>query len=95
MSAELARAIVASLDDQALDELALLLGPRIADRLAPAPGGWLESKTAAEYLGISVDALHRLTAARALTFSQERPNAKCFFRRSDLDAYREQSMRGR
>jgi hypothetical protein len=96
MSADLARAIVAELDDQALDELAGLLAPRLAERFeAPAPGGWVETKAAAEHLGISVDAMHRLTAARALTFSQEAPGAKCYFRRSDLDAYREQSTRGR
>jgi excisionase family DNA binding protein len=87
---QLAAALIAQLDDDALAELAL------AARLAPflprpelAEGDrWLNTRQAAEYLGISLNALHKLTAARAIPFEQDRPGAKCWFRRSELDAWR-------
>lgn len=86
--ADLARALVASLDDAALDHLAALLAPRLPR--SEEAGGWFDARAAADYLGLpSVDQLHKLTAARAVAFSQERPGAKCYFRREDLDTYRE------
>lgn len=91
-AADLSRALVASLDGAALDHLAALLAPRL--RTEPSPDGWLDARAAAEHLGLpSVDQLHKLTAARVLPFSQERPGAKCYFRRADLDAYREAHLR--
>jgi len=99
VSADLARAIVESLDDRALDRLACLLSPRLAgitdgQTLASA-NGWLDARAAAEYLGLpSADQLHKLTAARTIPFSQERPGAKCYFRRGDLDAYRKRHLHG-
>jgi helix-turn-helix protein len=81
----------ALLDDLGPDELADL-----ADRLAPflrpmatTHDGWLDTMAAAAHLGISIHALHRLTAERAIPFSQASPGAKCYFRRSDLDAWRQ------
>jgi excisionase family DNA binding protein len=74
-----------------LDRLADLIADRVAARLLAHGGGagresgWLTTREAAEYLGITVNALHRLTADRRVPFSQERPGAKCWFRRSDLD----------
>lgn len=86
----LAAALLAELDDQALDELADALWPRLRARLEPQADRWLTTAEAAEHLGISIDALHRLTAARAIPFSQERPGAKCYFRQLELDSWREQ-----
>lgn len=78
-------------DDAALDVLADRLAPRLADRLEGRNGDeWLDSARAAAYLGLSRYALHRLTAARALPFHQDGPGARCWFRRSELDAWREQ-----
>jgi len=91
-SAELARAFVAVLDDAALDVLAERLAPRLANQLAPRTTfeeGWLDSKGAASYLGITVNALHKPTAARAIPFEQEGPGCKCWFKRSDLDRWRQ------
>lgn len=89
---QLAASLVAALDDQALQELARLLTPYLP-REEPA-SGWLDARAAAAYLGLpSVDQVHKLTAARALPFSQEQAGAKCYFRRADLDAYREQHLR--
>ena len=83
----LARALLDELDDEALDALA----DRLAHRLrpaAPAPDGWLDAKRAAAFLGITANALHKLTAARVIPFEQEGPGCKLWFRRSELDGWR-------
>lgn len=86
----LAAALLADLEPPDLDRLAELLAPRILARAAPHPpdDGWLNSKQAADYLGLSVTSLHKLTAARAIPFEQDAPGAKCWFKRSDMDAWR-------
>ena len=86
----LAKALLAELDDDALDELARLLAPRLA-AFAPPPAGdaWLNAKQAAAHLGISVSRLHKLTAARAIPFVQDTPGGRCKFKRSELDRWRE------
>ena len=82
-----------------LDRVADLIADKVAERLlrqrADASGDavWMTTREAAEYLGMTVNALHRLTAERRVPFSQDRPGAKCWFRRSELDAYREQDRR--
>jgi len=76
-----------ALDVDALaDALAQRLGPRFAD--PQAADRWLNSAEAAAYLGLSVTALHKLTSARAVPFSQDCPGGKCWFQRSALDAWR-------
>jgi hypothetical protein len=75
------------------DELCTRLEPRLVERItAPQEDGWLDSQAAADYLGISVNALHKLTSANRLTFSQTCKGAPCFFKRSHLDAYRERFL---
>ena len=75
-----------------------LLG-RIADRLAAAitdrlvvsdnrPDEWFDSRHAAEYLGMHRDTLRKLAAERAIPSEQDGPGCKGYFRRSDLDAWR-------
>jgi excisionase family DNA binding protein len=49
---------------------------------------WMDSAEAADYLGMSKNALHKLTSAREVPFEQERKGCKLWFRRSDLDAWR-------
>lgn len=85
---DLATVLLAELDDAALDVLAERLAPRLAG-LAPAPAEdrWLTTAEAAAYIGRSITALHKSTAARAIPFSQDGPGARCYFRRSDLDAW--------
>jgi excisionase family DNA binding protein len=83
--------VFAELDDDDLDQLAELLLPRLAGRVtstAGQPDGWLDSTQAAAYLGISRTALHKATAARSVPFEQDGPGCKCWFKRSDLDAWR-------
>lgn len=91
-SHDLASAVVSALDDFALDELADRLAPKLEQRLKPAAAvedGWLDAKRAAAYVGLSVNALHKLTAERAIPFEQEGPGHKMWFKRSELDAWRE------
>ena len=84
----LAAALLAQLDDEALAELAARLAPFLPSSEATNEDRWLSTRQAADHLGISPNALHKLTAARAIPFEQERPGAKCWFRRSELDAWR-------
>ncbi len=89
--AELARAMPASLDDEALDSLAERLAPRLARRLESVPqpsDEWLTAKAAAQHLGMSVTALHKLTSARMIPFEQDGPGCKLWFRRTELDVWR-------
>lgn len=84
----LARALLAELGPDELAELAERLTPYLPAPTEPARDGWMDSTAAAEYLGISRHALHRLTAERAIPYHQDRPGARCYFRRSELDAWR-------
>jgi excisionase family DNA binding protein len=87
--AELASLIIdAARNDAGLAvDLAAVLRPH----LQPEPSfaaGWMTSRDAATYLGLTLPALHRLTAARAIPFEQDAPGGKCWFNRVDLDAWR-------
>jgi len=83
----LTRALLAELGPEDLAELAERLAPYL--RLPSATEDkWLDAKAAAAYLGISIHALHRLTSERRIPFSQDRPGARCYFRRSDLVEWR-------
>lgn len=55
---------------------------------AKEPTGWLDSAGAAEYLGMSKNSLHKLTASRSIPFVQEGPNCRCWFQREALDKWR-------
>jgi excisionase family DNA binding protein len=48
---------------------------------------WMTTREAAAHIGRSVEAMHKLTAARKVPFSQDSPGGKCWFRKSDLDAW--------
>jgi excisionase family DNA binding protein len=85
---DLGSALLAQLDDDVLAELATRLAPFLPRPNSADDDGWLNTREAAKYLGITANALHKLTAARAIPFEQEGPNAKCWFRRSELDAWR-------
>lgn len=93
-----ANPITLSVNEASLDALADAIAERIeargSRRTEPQDDRWLDSGDAARYLGISRDAIHKLTSGRQLAFSQRIPGAPCFFRRRDLDAYREGFMRG-
>lgn len=82
------QALLDQLDNADLSRLAELLSDWVPPVPALAADGWLSSRDAAEHLGISIHALHRLTAERSIPFSQDSPGARCYFRRSALDAWR-------
>ncbi len=91
MTTDLAIAVVDSLDDEALDLLARKLAPRLISHL---PGDrqidpWLSAGDAARHLGLTLNAIHKLTAARTIPFEQEGPGCKLWFRRSELDRWRQ------
>lgn len=88
-------AILDHADERTLDRLAELLAPRLQRIARPSRNhGWLDTSAAAGYLGISKHALHRLTSERRIPFTQDAPGARCYFRRSDIDSWREASARG-
>jgi len=55
---------------------------------------WLDSRCAAEYLGVHRDTLRKLAAERAVPVHQDGRGCKLFFRRSDLDEWRDRGGRG-
>jgi excisionase family DNA binding protein len=93
-SVDLAVAIVDSLDDAGLELLAERLRPWLVDAVAERLAGriqgdrWLSTREASEYLGLTVTALHKLTAARSVPFAQDVAGGKLWFKRSELDAWR-------
>jgi excisionase family DNA binding protein len=95
-------AVAANLIDALISQLA----DRLAERLAAAanlsplhePHGedeWLDSRHAAEYLGVHRDTLRKLAAERAIPTEQDGPSCKLYFRRSDLDSWRRTGGRPR
>ena len=49
---------------------------------------WFDSRHAAEYLGVHRDTLRKLAAERSVPSEQDGPGCKLYFRRSDLDEWR-------
>ncbi len=86
--AELATLILDAVrsDARLAADLAAVLHPHLQHEQPAA--GWMTSREAATYLGLTLAALHRLTAARALPFEQDAPGGKCWFNRADLDTWR-------
>ena len=78
--------------DELLGQLADVVAERVAARLmAPQQASrdeWLDTRRAAEYLGIGRDSLRRLAAERAIPTEQAGVGCKLYFRRSDLDRWR-------
>ena len=88
---DLGAAFLAALDDGALDVLAGRLAPRLAPNQPTSdrpPDDWLDARGGAAYVGLSLNALHKLTAARAIPFHQDGPGCKLWFRRAELDSWR-------
>jgi excisionase family DNA binding protein len=83
-----ALALVNDLGPGELATLAERLAPYLVSPAPPTEDGWMDSRHAADYLGITRNALHKMTAARSIPFEQDEPGCKCYFRRSDLDAWR-------
>ena len=84
-----------------MDEFIAQLAERVALRITAEAGSadnaaeWLDSRHAAEYLGVHRDTLRKLAAERSIPSEQEGPGCKLYFRRSDLDAWRQSGGRPR
>lgn len=82
----------ADLLDGLLDQLAGLVAERVAARLAEPPerqrDEWMDTRRAAEYLGIGRDSVRRLAAEGTIPTEQAAAGCKLYFRRSDLDSWR-------
>lgn len=87
-------ALVEGADEATLARVAARLRPWLSPaEHAPEPDRWVETREAARIVGLSTNALHKLTARRArggIPFSQDAPGGKCYFRVSDLHRWREQ-----
>lgn len=85
---ELANLVIdaARADAAVAADLAAVLRPHLQHEQPAA--GWMASREAAAYLGLTLAALHRLTAARAIPFEQDAPGGKCWFNRTDIDTWR-------
>ena len=85
----LAQALLAELTQDDLAELAERLRPFLV-AAAPVDDGWLDTKQAAVYLGLSVKALHHRTADGSIPCHRDSDakGAKAWFLRSELDQWR-------
>jgi excisionase family DNA binding protein len=84
--------------DILLGRLADLVVQRLVERTADTKqreDEWLDARGAAEYLGIHRDTLRKLAAERAVPMHQDGPGCKLFFRRDELDEWRQSSKAGR
>ena len=93
---------VDALDGPDLDRLADSLAPlvhRLASRTRPpsepepevtrlSTSEWLDSKSAAQYLGVTRKALYHYKDGRDLPSHQREPGGKLWFKRSELDTWR-------
>jgi excisionase family DNA binding protein len=87
-----ATALLAELDDMALDALADLLAPKLAARLQPdeRAGPYLNAQEAARYLACTRGRLYDLVQLKKLT--PTRDGRRLLFRQADLDSYLEDSQ---
>jgi hypothetical protein len=76
---------------QLLETFAEALAPRLEQLLVSEPDEedcWMDSEQAAVHLGMTKNAIYKLTSGRQIPFQQEGPGCKLFFRRSELDRWR-------
>jgi excisionase family DNA binding protein len=78
--------------DLVIEQLADRVAAALLARLEPAAAGaapeWMDSRAAADYLGLHRDTLRKLAAERAIPAEQDGRGCKLFFRREDLDEWR-------
>ena len=81
-----------NIPNQLLAQLAELVADRVAMHLVEPQQQradvWLDTRRAAEYLGIGRDSIRRLAAEGSIPTEQAGVGCKLYFRRSDLDRWR-------
>jgi excisionase family DNA binding protein len=85
---DLGRHLLDELGPEEMIELARRLAPLLPKPDPPARNGWLTSREAADYLGISLDSLHQLTASRRIPFEQRTQRGRLYFDPAALDDWR-------
>ncbi len=70
------------------DRVAEEVTARLAGAVPEAAPEWLDSRGAAEYLGLHRDTLRKLAAERAIPAVQDGRGCKLFFLRTDVDEWR-------
>lgn len=84
--------------DALFDKLAAHVAAAVLEHLGVASSDdtseWLDSRSAAEYLDVHRDTLRKLAAEGAIPVHQDGRGCKLFFRRADLDEWRERGGRG-
>jgi len=75
-------------DSELAADLAAVLSPHLQRHEQSVADSWMNTREAAAYLGLTLAALHRLTASRTVPFEQDAPGGKCWFSRADLDNWR-------
>jgi excisionase family DNA binding protein len=85
---ELRPAILDELVAQLADLVAEKVAARLVEPRASAEDEWLDTRRAAEYLGIHRDSVRRLSAEGVICAEQASAGCKLYFRRSDLDGWR-------
>jgi excisionase family DNA binding protein len=85
-----------ALDDADVERIAARVADLVIERLRVpvVPDEWMTTREASTYLGITPNAMHKLSSARQIPFSQDKPGGKLFFRRADLDAWRASQAHG-
>lgn len=59
------------------------------ERSTPSePDRWLTTKEAADYLGMPISTLHKLTAEKKIPFQQHTRNGRLYFWKAHLDEWR-------
>jgi hypothetical protein len=69
--------------------------PHLGSLVEQPPDAWLDTNAAADYLGITPNAVHKASAARNIPCHQRIRGGKLWFRRSELDDWRRDGDRGR
>jgi excisionase family DNA binding protein len=81
-----------SMLDAVIEDIVERVASAVVSRLAANQesdlGEWLDSRGAAEYVGVHRDTLRKLAAERTIPSHQDGPGCKLFFKRSDLDDWR-------
>jgi hypothetical protein len=77
-----------TLTDGQLDAIAERIAAKVSQR-DRQDDEWLDSRCAAQHLGISRDKLRKLAAGGAILSEQDAPGCKRYFRRSALDRWRQ------
>ena len=84
---------LAALIDQTAERIAFTVVAELAAARPNDQDEWLDSRRAAEYLGVHRDTLRKLAAERAIPAEQDGRGCKLFFRRVDLDGWRRRGGR--